>query len=104
MRRPLLPFHRKDVPGAKLQQFSDTHLPKLRKHLPVLQKGAFYRKADGEIPAIFLYVREKWAGFWNPKAYAVSLADKWREAGYYVISMRDDFKTIYGKGVEKSQP
>jgi phosphoserine phosphatase len=27
---------------------------------------------------------------------------KWREAGYMIISMRDDFKTIYGEGVEKT--
>jgi len=27
---------------------------------------------------------------------------KWREAGYHVISMRNDFKTIYGYGVEKT--
>ena len=27
---------------------------------------------------------------------------KWREAGYYVISMKNDFKTIYGYGVEKT--
>lgn len=26
---------------------------------------------------------------------------KWREAGYVVISMKDDFKTIYGPGVQK---
>ena len=32
---------------------------------------------------------------------ALSLGDQWREAGYHVISMRDDFKTIYGEGVEK---
>jgi hypothetical protein len=32
---------------------------------------------------------------------ALTLGEKWREAGYYVISMRDDFKTIYGPGVEK---
>ena len=30
------------------------------------------------------------------------LGDRWREAGYIVISMRDDFKTIYGYGVEKT--
>ena len=30
---------------------------------------------------------------------ALSLGTKWREAGYYVISMRDDFRTIYGPGV-----
>ena len=27
---------------------------------------------------------------------------KWREAGYHIISMRNDFKTIYGDGVEKT--
>ena len=32
---------------------------------------------------------------------ALSLATKWRAEGYHVISMRDDFRTIYGKGVEK---
>ena len=26
---------------------------------------------------------------------------KWREAGYTIISMKNDFKTIYGQGVEK---
>ena len=33
---------------------------------------------------------------------ALTLGEQWREAGYYVISMRDDFKTIYGYGVEKT--
>ena len=32
---------------------------------------------------------------------ALSLAAKWRDSGYHVISMRDDFRTIYGTGVEK---
>lgn len=32
---------------------------------------------------------------------ALDLARQWREAGYHVISMRDDFKTIYGPGVKK---
>ena len=27
---------------------------------------------------------------------------KWRESGYYVISMKNDFKTIYGNGVTKT--
>lgn len=34
---------------------------------------------------------------------ALQLAEQWREAGYHVISMRDDFKTIYGDGVEKTE-
>ena len=32
---------------------------------------------------------------------ALGLAQKWRDSGYYVISMRDDFKTIYGPEVKK---
>ena len=32
---------------------------------------------------------------------ALALAERWRQAGYHVISMRDDFKTIYGPGVRK---
>ena len=36
------------------------------------------------------------------KAYAgMTLAEQWRENGYHVISMRDDFKTIYGENVKK---
>ena len=31
---------------------------------------------------------------------ALKLATQWREAGYHVISMKDDFRTIYGDGVE----
>ena len=33
---------------------------------------------------------------------ALKLGNQWREAGYHVISMRDDFKTIYGEDVEKT--
>ena len=31
---------------------------------------------------------------------ALSLGGQWRSAGYHVISMRDDFKTIYGENVK----
>lgn len=31
---------------------------------------------------------------------ALKLATQWREAGYHVIFMRDDFRTIYGDGVK----
>ena len=31
----------------------------------------------------------------------LKMGEQWREAGYHVISMRDDFKTIYGTGVKK---
>jgi phosphoserine phosphatase len=33
---------------------------------------------------------------------ALKLGEQWRAAGYHVISMRDDFKTIYGEGVKKT--
>jgi len=33
------------------------------------------------------------------RAKALTLGDQWRQAGYHVISMRDDFRTIYGDGV-----
>ena len=33
---------------------------------------------------------------------ALKLGQQWREAGYHVISMRDDFRTIYGEGVAKT--
>jgi len=32
---------------------------------------------------------------------ALKLGEQWRQAGYHVISMRDDFKTIYGTNVLK---
>ena len=32
---------------------------------------------------------------------SLKLAEQWRENGYHVISMRDDFKTIYGENVKK---
>ncbi len=32
---------------------------------------------------------------------ALALAEQWRQNGYHVISMRDDFKTIYGYNVKK---
>ena len=31
---------------------------------------------------------------------ALTLGEQWRDAGYHVISMRDDFKTIYGENVK----
>lgn len=33
---------------------------------------------------------------------ALKLAEQWQENGYIVISMKDDFKTIYGEGVVKT--
>ena len=33
---------------------------------------------------------------------ALKLGERWRQQGYHVISMRDDFRTIYAPGVEKT--
>ena len=33
---------------------------------------------------------------------ALTLEKQWRDSGYFVISMKNDFKTIYGDGVEKT--
>ena len=33
---------------------------------------------------------------------ALKLGEQWSTAGYHVISMRDDFKTIYGDGITKT--
>ena len=33
---------------------------------------------------------------------ALKLGEQWRDAGYHVISMRDDFRTIYGDEVKKT--
>lgn len=60
--------------------------------------------SNGYHSAAFMLVADDEARDFANREKALSLADKWRKAGYYVISMRDDFKTIYGKGVEKSQP
>jgi hypothetical protein len=32
---------------------------------------------------------------------SLPLIQRWQDAGYHVISMRDDFRTIYGLGVVK---
>lgn len=32
---------------------------------------------------------------------ALKQGEQWLEAGYHVISMRDDFRTIYGDDVKK---
>jgi hypothetical protein len=37
------------------------------------------------------------------RAKALTLGEKWLQQGYHVISMRDDFKTIYGEGVTKTE-
>ena len=50
--------------------------------------------------AAFMLVADDDARDHANREKALSLAQKWRDAGYQVISMRDDFRTIYGIGVE----
>ena len=52
--------------------------------------------------AAFMLIADDDARDHANRAKALSLGTQWREAGYHVISMRDDFRTIYGEGVEKT--
>lgn len=51
--------------------------------------------------AAFMLIADDEARDHANREKALDLARQWREAGYHVISMRDDFKTIYGYGVQK---
>ena len=52
--------------------------------------------------AVFMLIADDEARDHANREKALNLGKQWREAGYHVISMRDDFKTIYGDGVEKT--
>ena len=51
--------------------------------------------------AAFMLIADDDARDHADREKALKLADQWRESGYHVISMKDDFKTIYGDGVSK---
>lgn len=51
--------------------------------------------------AAFMLIADDEARDHANRQKALDLAEKWKEAGYHVISMRDDFKTIYGFDVQK---
>ena len=53
--------------------------------------------------AVFMLIADDEARDHANREKALNLGKQWREAGYHVISMRDDFKTIYGDGVEKTE-
>ena len=53
--------------------------------------------------AAFMLIADDEARDHANREKALTLGAQWREAGYVVISMRDDFKTIYGDGVEKTE-
>ena len=52
--------------------------------------------------AAFMLIADDEARDHANREKALTLGQQWREAGYHVISMRDDFKTIYGNGVVKT--
>ena len=52
--------------------------------------------------AVFMLVADDDARDHADLAEGAKREAKWRDAGYYVISMKNDFKTIYGLGVEKT--
>ena len=52
--------------------------------------------------AVFMLVADDDARDHADLAEGARREAKWREAGYYVISMKNDFKTIYGQGVTKT--
>ncbi len=51
--------------------------------------------------AAFMLIADDEARDHAKREKALKLGEQWRDAGYHVISMRDDFRTIYGQGVEK---
>ena len=51
--------------------------------------------------AAFMLIADDEARDHANREKALSLGEQWLQAGYHVISMRDDFKTIYGEGVKK---
>ena len=50
--------------------------------------------------AAFMLIADDEARDHANREKALKLGEQWREAGYHVISMRDDFKTIYGANVK----
>ena len=53
--------------------------------------------------AVFMLIADDDARDHAKPQKALDLAKQWRENGYHVISMKDDFKTIYGEGVQKTE-
>ncbi len=52
--------------------------------------------------AAFMLIADDEARDHANREKALALGEQWRQAGYHVISMRDDFRTIYGDGVVKT--
>ena len=67
-----------------------------------IKKEVFLMNVDGQLFINSRPLRDEDRDHAN-REKALSLGAQWLEAGYQVISMRDDFKTIYGDGVEKTE-
>ena len=52
--------------------------------------------------AAFMLIADDEARDHAKREKGLQMGEKWRQAGYHVISMRDDFRTIYGNGVVKT--
>ena len=52
--------------------------------------------------AAFMLIADDEARDHANREKALKLGEQWRQAGYHVISMKNDFKTIYGDGVVKT--
>jgi hypothetical protein len=50
--------------------------------------------------AAFMLIADDEARDHANREKALKLGEQWRAAGYYVVSMRDDFRTIYGENVK----
>ena len=52
--------------------------------------------------AAFMLVADDDARDYGNQEKGAELAEKWEKSGYNVISMREDFLTIYGENVKKT--
>lgn len=52
--------------------------------------------------AAFMLIADDEARDHAKREKGLQMGEKWRQAGYHVISMHDDFRTIYGNGVVKT--
>ena len=59
-----------------------------------------YALSGSHKSAAFMLIADDDARDHANREKALTLGQQWRDSGYYVISMRDDFKTIYGDGVQ----
>ena len=52
--------------------------------------------------AAFMLIADDGERDYGSTEKTLPLREKWEESGYHVISMKDDFRTIYGDDVKKT--